>query len=151
MCQQKANPALPKRASKCVFKEILEICIWHSSNILVVINALGPREAQNLVLQETNQESCFVQSEVLTAAVMKSNIFWDITSCSPLNVNWRFGPASALVSCSAYSSTLNIEEICSSETSADIQQTTRRYMPEDSTLNFAEIRTENLMNSSLKY
>jgi hypothetical protein len=29
--------------------------------------------------------------EVLTAAVMKIIIFWDITPCSPLKVNWRFG------------------------------------------------------------
>jgi hypothetical protein len=28
--------------------------------------------------------------EVLTAVVMKSTIFWDITPCSPLKVNWRF-------------------------------------------------------------
>jgi hypothetical protein len=29
--------------------------------------------------------------EVLTAVVMKSSIFWDITPCSTLNVNRRFG------------------------------------------------------------
>jgi hypothetical protein len=29
--------------------------------------------------------------EVLTAVVMKSTIFWDITPCSPLSVNRRFG------------------------------------------------------------
>jgi hypothetical protein len=29
--------------------------------------------------------------EVLTAVVMKSTIFWDITPCSPLKVNRRFG------------------------------------------------------------
>jgi hypothetical protein len=28
---------------------------------------------------------------VLTAVVMKSTIFWDIMSCSPLKVNRRFG------------------------------------------------------------
>jgi hypothetical protein len=28
---------------------------------------------------------------VLTAVVMKSNIFWDIMPCSPLKVNRRFG------------------------------------------------------------
>jgi hypothetical protein len=28
---------------------------------------------------------------VYTILLMKSSIFWDITSCSPLNVNWRFG------------------------------------------------------------
>jgi hypothetical protein len=44
-----------------------------------------------------------------------------------------FPHAFTLVSCSAYS-TLKIETICSSETSIDFQQTTRRYFPEDSTL-----------------
>jgi hypothetical protein len=29
--------------------------------------------------------------EILTAVVMKSTIFWDITPCSPLSVNRRFG------------------------------------------------------------
>jgi ribosome maturation factor RimP len=29
--------------------------------------------------------------EVLTAVVMKSNVFWDIMPCSPLKVNRRFG------------------------------------------------------------
>jgi hypothetical protein len=29
--------------------------------------------------------------EVLTAVVMKSTILWDITPCSPLKVNGRFG------------------------------------------------------------
>jgi hypothetical protein len=29
--------------------------------------------------------------EVLTAVVMMSTIFWDITPCSPLKVNWLFG------------------------------------------------------------
>jgi hypothetical protein len=33
----------------------------------------------------------YVGSEVLTAVVMKSTIFWDITPCSPLSVNRRFG------------------------------------------------------------
>jgi hypothetical protein len=39
-----------------------------------------------------------------------------------------------LVSCSAYSSTLKIEAICSSETSVDFERTTLRYIPEDSAL-----------------
>jgi hypothetical protein len=29
--------------------------------------------------------------EVLTAVVMKSTIFWDITACSPLKANRRYG------------------------------------------------------------
>jgi hypothetical protein len=39
-----------------------------------------------------------------------------------------------LFSCLAYSSTLNMEAICFSETSADFQQATWRYIPEDGTL-----------------
>jgi hypothetical protein len=35
--------------------------------------------------------------EVLTAAVIKSSIFWDITPCSPLKVNGRFGETSSRV------------------------------------------------------
>jgi hypothetical protein len=66
--------------------------------------------------------------EVLTAVVMKSANFWDITLCSLL-------PAFTLVSCLAYSSTLKMEAICCSETSVDFQWTTWRYMPEVSTLN----------------
>jgi hypothetical protein len=75
---------------------------------------------------------------------------WDITPCSPLKVNRHFRGtyrlhlqgrrvsqakikhlAFALESCS---STLKMEEICSSETLAGFQRTTRRYIPEDNTL-----------------
>jgi hypothetical protein len=61
---------------------------------------------------------------------MKSSTFWDITPCSPLKVNQRFGGTYR----SAYSSTLKMEAICSSETFAEFQWSTRRYFPEDSTL-----------------
>jgi hypothetical protein len=96
---------------------------------------------------------------------MKSTIFWDITPCSPSNVNrlsggayrlhfqgWRISrarnqreskwQAEFFASCSAYSSTLKMEAICSTETSIDIRRTTRRYIPEDSTLH--NHRCENL-------
>jgi hypothetical protein len=75
-------------------------------------------------------KNCIVGIEILTAVVMKSTIFWDITPCSPLEVNRRFGgtyrfhlqgrrisgarnqPESRwqaeLVPCSAYSSTLKM-------------------------------------------
>jgi hypothetical protein len=39
-----------------------------------------------------------------------------------------------LAPCSVYSSGLMIEAICSSETPADFQRTTRRYIPEDRTV-----------------
>jgi hypothetical protein len=70
---------------------------------------------------------------VLTAVIMKSSIFWDITSCSPLKVNARFGGTFrvclqgqrfnqarnqhdvgsklTIASCSAYFSTLKMEKI----------------------------------------
>jgi hypothetical protein len=35
--------------------------------------------------------------EVLTAVVMKSTIFWDITPYSPLKINRRFGGTSSLI------------------------------------------------------
>jgi hypothetical protein len=78
--------------------------------------------------------SWFVGFAVLTAVVMKSTIFWDIMPCSPLKVNRELPPAFTLVSCLAYSSTLKVEAICSSETSVRFQRTTRRYIPGDSTL-----------------
>jgi hypothetical protein len=43
-------------------------------------------------------------------------------------------PASKQVATSAYFSTPKMEAICSSETSVDFQRTTRRYIPEDSSL-----------------
>jgi hypothetical protein len=36
-------------------------------------------------------EVTYVGFEVLTAVVMKSTIFWDISPCGPLSVNRRFG------------------------------------------------------------
>jgi hypothetical protein len=57
----------------------------------------------------------YIRFEVLTAVVMKSTVFWDITPCGPLLVNRRFGGAElclllafTLVSCSSYSSTLKM-------------------------------------------
>jgi hypothetical protein len=71
--------------------------------------------------------------EVLTAVVMKNSIFRDITPCSPLKVNRRFGETCLihLVSCLAYSSSMKMKETYPSETSVDFQQNTRHYIPED--------------------
>jgi hypothetical protein len=74
--------------------------------------------------------STYVGLEVFTALVMKSNIFWDMTPCSPLSV-------SQLATCllaELISSTLKMEAICSSETSIDTQRTTWRHIPENNTL-----------------
>jgi hypothetical protein len=50
--------------------------------------------------------------------------------------------SSLKVSCSAYSSTLKMEAICSSKTSVDFQRTIRRYIPEHGILH--NHRYENL-------
>jgi hypothetical protein len=102
-----------------------------------------------------------VGCEVLTTVVMRSPIFRDKTPCSALKVNLHFGwkyslhfqgrrrrqtwnqcesrwlylqSAFTLVSCSAYSHTLKIESLYSIEISLDFQQNTRRYIPEERTL-----------------
>jgi hypothetical protein len=67
----------------------------------------------------------------------KSIIFWDITPCSPLKVNRRFGGTSPPSSGSNKPS-----KICSSETSVDFRRNTRRCIPDDSTLH--NHRCENL-------
>jgi hypothetical protein len=78
--------------------------------------------------------------EVLTAVVMKSTIFLDIKPCRLLKVTRRFGlpPAFTLVSCSACS-TLKMEATCYSKMSVYFKRTTRRYIPEDSSLDFIKM------------
>jgi hypothetical protein len=67
--------------------------------------------------------------------VMKSTISCDITPCSPLSVNRRFGEAKiGPVSCLVYSSNLKMGATCPSETPVDFQQTTRHYISEDRTI-----------------
>jgi hypothetical protein len=56
--------------------------------------------------------------EVLTPVVLKSAVFWDIEPCSPLKVNRRFGGIGHCL-LPAYSSTLRMEAIYSSETSVN--------------------------------
>jgi hypothetical protein len=49
---------------------------------------------ENKLLTYIKQYKCGVNSvgfEVFTAVVMKSIIFWDMTPCSPLSFNRRFG------------------------------------------------------------
>jgi hypothetical protein len=75
-----------------------------------------------------------------------------ITSCSLLKVNRRSGGTyylqlqgpgirQARYQCEswAYSSTLKMEVICSSERSADFQQTAQHYVPEDNSLQLSEM------------
>jgi hypothetical protein len=103
----------------------------------------------------------------------ESTVSWDITACSLLKVNRRFGgtlcihlqgrisrewyqlvsrwldlpPALTLVSFLAYFSSIKMEAICSSETSVEFQQTTRRCIPVDRTVH--NNRCENLKSYTL--
>jgi hypothetical protein len=93
---------------------------------------------------------------------VESTIFCDITPCSPLRINQRFGgkyrlhlqgrkisqarnqhesrcQACHLLACwfaEPISSTLNMEAICSSETLVETQRTTWRHIPDDDTLHY---------------
>jgi hypothetical protein len=85
--------------------------------------------------------------EVLTVVAMKSSIFLHITQCSPLKVDRRFGLTCSklaasfmMVSSLAYSSIVEMEGTCSSETSADFQRTTKCYTPEDRTLQAESVK-----------
>jgi hypothetical protein len=81
--------------------------------------------------------------QILQALDVKSSVFCDITPCSLLKIIRRFGgiylidlqvllaTCLRLLSCLAYSSTLKMEATCSSETSVDFLQKTRRYIPEN--------------------
>jgi hypothetical protein len=90
----------------------------------------------------------YIVFEVLTAVVMKSTIFWDITPCSALKVNRRLGGTYHLhlqgrrirSACHLLLQwflarlifwTLKMEAICSSYTSVEFQRTIRRYIPKD--------------------
>jgi hypothetical protein len=80
---------------------------------------------------------------------MKSSIICNITPCSPVKVNRRFGVTYrlhpqvryggevvcfTLVYCLASSLTLQVEAVYSSETCTEFNRTTRRYVSEDGTL-----------------
>jgi hypothetical protein len=69
----------------------------------------------------------FVGFEILTAAVIKSSVFWDVM-LQPLASYFM------LFSCLCYSSTQKMEAACSTKTLVDFQQTAYRYIPEDRTL-----------------
>jgi hypothetical protein len=95
---------------------------------------------QNIVLlQRMHLTDIIVQSEVITAVVMKNSLFWDITPCSPFEVSRRLGvTCRRLLQGPRIRQVRNRHEallaICS-ETSVKFQRTTRYYIPEARTLN----------------
>jgi hypothetical protein len=64
------------------------------------VGSTGSEVPDTYILNCTRIRLFYVGFEVFTAVVMKSTIFWDITLCSPLSVNRRFGrtqpPSSAI-------------------------------------------------------
>jgi hypothetical protein len=73
--------------------------------------------------------------DVLTAMVMNSSIFWDITSCIPLKVNRRFeGICRLYLQGRRISQARNQGEVRWKAEPVNFQRTTRRYIPEDRTL-----------------
>jgi hypothetical protein len=89
------------------------------------------------ILKKDSESSCEISvtihwttciCRILSSAIQRRVVRWE-----------ALPPAFTLVSCLAYSSTLKIEAICSSETSDDTQRTTRRYIPEDGTLFFRKV------------
>jgi hypothetical protein len=102
-------------------------------------------------------------AEIQCKCNLKSIIFWDVTPCSLLSYNRRFGgtyrlhlpgrknnfskqvaslPPACMLVLAEIISTLKMEAISSSQTSVATQQTTRRHIPEDDTLH--NHRCENL-------
>jgi hypothetical protein len=70
---------------------LFEMGVKHEFVIGVVVDRSGTHHKLN----STNNVYC-VGFEVLTAVTMKPSIFWDITPCSQMKVNQRFGGACCL-------------------------------------------------------
>jgi hypothetical protein len=86
--------------------------------------------------------------KVNTKFSVKDFVFWDITLCSPLKINRRFGEtcvqakeetsikqvaSRALIPVGLFFDT-EMKMTCSFETSVEFQWTKRRYIPDDGTL-----------------
>jgi hypothetical protein len=107
-------------------------------------------------LNTTLCKADYSRFDVLTTVVMKSSIFWDIMSCSPLKVNRRFGGTCRLHfqglriiqarNQAMFSTCFHVcflldfffepemEATDSSEKSADFKRTTQSYISENRTL-----------------
>jgi hypothetical protein len=93
----------------------------------------------------THTISSHVKFEVLTAVVIRNTVPWNITPCSPVKVNRRFG-GTYRVHLQGWISRARYYLLSgwylarpirySSETSVAFQRITRCYIPEDATLHF---------------
>jgi hypothetical protein len=125
--------------------------IWRQEGLLTCLRINHTRLLHSFLLRGKQPPTC-AGFEAFKPVVMKSSVLWNITPCSPLKVNRRFGetchlhlqhrrinhawnqceirlsPAFTLVVCLVYSSTPNTEATCSTEMSVDFQRTTRCYI-----------------------
>jgi hypothetical protein len=66
-----------------------------SGSLRTLYNLKDVREirvfVRNITIISTEIENKCLRFEVLTALIMKGSVFWDITPCSPLEANKRFG------------------------------------------------------------
>jgi hypothetical protein len=89
----------------------------------------------------------FISPVTQRKSFLKSITFWDMTPCSPLSFNRRFGGTYRLHLQGLRNNFSKNQqgsrwEACSSETSVETRRTTRRHIPEDDTLH--NHRCENL-------
>jgi hypothetical protein len=138
------------------------LCTGHPlpppGRFLVLTSVRGSVNPKTIVHLE-DLVNCVLASRFTTIAFPKSciSIFWDVTPCSPLKVNWHFKRTChvhlqgwrisqarnqheegskhsfMLVSCLAYSLTLKMEVICSSKISVHFQWIAR-HVPENNSL-----------------
>jgi hypothetical protein len=107
--------------------------------MIIFINNFNNSMLLGQCLKKLTQQG-YVGFDILTATVMKSFIFWNITNCSLLKFNQRFGGtchlhlqgqrisqgfALTLLSCLDYLSTLKIDVTRFSKTLVDFQLTTQ--------------------------
>jgi hypothetical protein len=112
-----------------------QINICTPNNTQNTFNFSANHKIQKYVASQGKVINHIVGFEVLTSVVMKSSIFWDITSCSPLKFSRPLlASYFTLISCLGCTSTVKMEATFSSETAVDIHGTTRRNTPEDRTL-----------------
>jgi hypothetical protein len=100
--------------------------LFHKERLQIRFNALSWQTTSFLLNRPYQALKTILVFEVLTAVAMKSSIFWDVTPCSPLKVNRRFGRT-----CRLYFNgrrirpARNKREVKRKETSTDFQRTTR--------------------------
>jgi hypothetical protein len=142
---------MPRRTALCMYAYATALVILLSDCIIeLIFSAPHMRTSSSskfLFYKEVSSGSLhpvqlhtkpfhLIRFEVLIAVVMKVSIFWDITPCSPLKVNGRFGGTCRLhIQGQRISQAGNQGEgrwqveLCS-ETSVGFQRNTLRYIPE---------------------